>query len=114
MDSRREYPAPAWQRLVIRVIRGWTRPLGRMSQGIRCYVTATDPFQKEEEKLNESALSFESSSQIQKRMIKNRKVFRGADACIGSLFFGVVAQLGEHLPCKQGAEGSSPSDSTLI
>lgn len=27
--------------------------------------------------------------------------------------YGAIAQLGEHLPCKQGAEGSSPSSSTL-
>ena len=28
--------------------------------------------------------------------------------------YGVVAQLGEHLPCKQDVEGSIPSDSTRI
>ena len=29
-------------------------------------------------------------------------------------FYGGVAQLGEHLPCKQGVKGSNPSISTKI
>ena len=37
------------------------------------------------------------------------EVFRGADTCIGSLFFGFIAQLVEHMPVKHGVEGSCPS-----
>ena len=31
---------------------------------------------------------------------------------VGARFNGGVAQLGEHLPCKQGVKGSNPSIST--
>ena len=31
----------------------------------------------------------------------------------GSLSYGGVAQLGEHLPCKQGVRGSNPLISTI-
>lgn len=69
---------------------------------------------------------------------QNLKGFRGADACISSLFWAgssigraldlqsgrlgsnptvstsaALAQLGEHLPYKQEAVGSSPSSRTL-
>ena len=32
----------------------------------------------------------------------------------GALHFGAVAQLGEHLLCKQGVVGSIPSGSTIL
>ena len=33
---------------------------------------------------------------------------------VGARFNGGVAQLGEHLPCKQGVKGSNPSISTKV
>ena len=32
---------------------------------------------------------------------------------INKLRYGIVAQLGEHLPCKQGVRGSTPLSSTI-
>ena len=32
---------------------------------------------------------------------------------VGARFYGGVAQLGEHLPCKQGVKGSNPSISMI-
>ena len=32
---------------------------------------------------------------------------------VGARFYGGVAQLGEHLPCKQGVMGSNPIISTI-
>ena len=55
-------------------------------------------------------------SQVRKfkrKWIKNRKVFRGADARIGPLFFGLLAQLGEHSVCTREVKGSTPLRSTI-
>ena len=32
---------------------------------------------------------------------------------VAARFYGGVAQLGEHLPCKQGVKGSNPSISIM-
>ena len=32
---------------------------------------------------------------------------------VGARFYGDIAQLGEHLPCKQGVRGSNPLISTV-
>ena len=33
---------------------------------------------------------------------------------VGARFYGDIAQLGEHLPCKQGVRGSNPLISTEL
>ena len=40
--------------------------------------------------------------------------FRNGPAVVDSPFYGALAQLGEHLLCKQGVVGSIPTGSTRV
>ena len=48
-----------------------------------------------------------------KRVLKFVVQFSGIDAREATTLNGGVAQLGEHLPCKQGVKGSNPFISTI-